>query len=81
MSQTDPNLADAAIAMVGHRTAQGGAGASVLGWVTSSEAGVVLGIVIGVVGLLVQWYYNRRRDKREEAESAWRMRGGAMHGD
>lgn len=64
---------DATLAAVGHRSAQAGGGTTVASWILSSEFGVLVGIVIGVSGLLIQWYYNRKRDKREEAEHALRM--------
>ena len=49
---TDHDVADAAIAAVAHKGTMAGAGAAVIGWATSSEAGVVIGIVIGVAGLM-----------------------------
>jgi hypothetical protein len=69
MNDIDPS----AIADAGHTTAQIGGGSAVLAWLTSSQAGVAAGILIGVVGLLVQWYYRRKQDQREEAEHELRM--------
>lgn len=43
----------------------GGASASVYGWLTSSEAIAVIGILITVLGFIVNWFFQRRRDKRE----------------
>lgn len=71
---TDHDVADAAIAAVAHRGTMAGAGAAVIGWATSSEAGVVIGIVIGVAGLLINWHYKARADKRATAEFAARMK-------
>jgi hypothetical protein len=62
-----------AIADAGHKTAQTGGGITILGWLTSSQGGVAIGIVIGVLGLLIQWYYRRKQDQREEAEHQLRM--------
>ena len=50
----------------------GGASAFVFG-LTANELAALGGIVVGVLGLLVQWYYNRRRDRREQAEFEARM--------
>ena len=47
---------------------------AVIGWATSSEAGVAIGIVIGVAGLLINWHYKARADKRATAEFAARMK-------
>ena len=54
------------IADNGHRAAQAGALTSVVSWLTSSEAGVVIGILLGLIGLAVQWYYRRKQDQRAE---------------
>ena len=69
MQMIDPVLAS------GGKVTQTGAGTTLLGWMLSSEFGVFAGIVIGVSGLAMQWYYNRRRDRREQAEHEARMRG------
>lgn len=50
----------------------GGASAALFG-LTANELAALGGIVVGVLGLLVQWYYNRRRDRREQAEFEARM--------
>ena len=62
-----------ALADAGHKTAQAGGGITILSWLTSSQGGVAIGILIGVLGLLVQWYYRRKQDKREEEEHQLRM--------
>jgi hypothetical protein len=53
--------------MVADKLTIAGSAGSVLGWLTSSEAGVVIGILIGVTGLLINWYYKHKADKRAEA--------------
>ena len=37
------------------------------------EFGVFAGIVIGAVGLLINWYYKAKQDRREEREHKKRM--------
>lgn len=61
---------------VGQRTTQGGAIATVGSWLLSSEAGIAAGILIGVSGLAMNWYYSRKRDQREQAEHEQRMKLG-----
>jgi hypothetical protein len=58
----------------------GGASAFVFG-LTANEFAALGGIVVGVLGLLVQWYFNRRRDRREQAEFEARMAAlrGTLH--
>lgn len=51
----------------------GGASAFFFG-LTANELAALAGIVVGVLGLLVQWYFNRRRDRREHEEFIARMR-------
>lgn len=43
-----------------------GSAGTLVGWITSSDFGVLAGIFIGVVGLLVNWYFKHRQDKRAE---------------
>lgn len=44
-----------------------GSASTVVGWITSSDFGVLAGILIGVVGLLINWYFKHRQDKRAES--------------
>lgn len=61
-------------ASLASKTTTAGAGVAGLGWVFSSEAAVFFGILIGVVGLVVNIYFQRRRDKREQQEHQARMK-------
>lgn len=65
---------DATLAAAGSKATYAGAGTSLLSWLVSSEAGVVFGIVLGVVGLLVNLYFKWRDDKRQQIEHEARMR-------
>ena len=47
-----------------------GAGASVLGWIMSSEFGVLAGILLALLGFLTNLWFQHRRDKREAAAHA-----------
>lgn len=71
----DQQTLDASMAAAGSKATYTGAGAFSVGWLLSSEFGILVGIVIGVAGLLVNLYYSRKRDKREQAEHDRRMRG------
>lgn len=64
---------DAAAATFGTKAAYTGATTTVGGWLLSSEFGVIAGLLIGVTGLLVNLYFQRRRDLREEREHQRRM--------
>ena len=65
---------ETAIAAAASKATLAGAGVTVGSWLTSSEFGVVAGILIGVIGLGVNWYFRRKTDKREQLEYEARMR-------
>lgn len=62
------------ITTVASKATYSGAGMSVGGWFLSSEFAVLTGLLIGVVGLFVNWYYKHKRDKREQAEHFAKMK-------
>lgn len=64
---------DATMAAAGSKATYTGASASIVGWVLSSEFGILVGLVIGVGGFLVNWYYRHKEDKRQQAEHERRM--------
>ena len=51
----------------------GGASALIFG-LSASEFAAIVGALVAIAGLLVQWYFNRRRDRREQEEHEARMR-------
>lgn len=64
---------DATLASVGSKATYTGATTSVLGWVLSSEFGILLGVMLGIGGFIVNWYYKHKQDRREQAEHERRM--------
>ena len=65
---------DATIASAASKTTYGGASVTLGGWLVSSEAAVLAGIVLGLAGFVVNLYFRSRADAREEAEHRARMR-------
>lgn len=65
---------DATMAALGSKATYTGASTSIVGWFMSSQFGVLAGILIGIIGLCVNWYYKHKQDKREEAEHKRRMK-------
>ncbi len=57
---------DVAIASVASKTTYMGVGSVGFGWLMTNEAAVVGGLIVGVTGLLINWWYKRKADKREE---------------
>jgi hypothetical protein len=74
MHEVHDHTADAAFAAIGSKVTYTGAGTAVFAWLTSSQAGVLAGIVLGIVGFLVNLYFKRREDKRQQVEHDARMR-------
>jgi hypothetical protein len=65
---------DATIASAASKTTYTGASVTLGGWLVSSQAAVLFGIVLGVAGFAVNLYFRSRADAREEAEHRARMR-------
>ena len=64
---------EAAVAASGAKVVQVSAGAAIVSWIMSSEAGVILGLLLALLSAIVQFYFLRRRDKREEEEHRRRL--------
>ena len=55
------------------RVTRGAPATAVGGWFLSNELAVLAGLVIGLVGLGVQWYYRHKEYKLREREHHARM--------
>lgn len=74
MSQQAVEVAAAAsAAAVASKFTYSGSLAALGGWLVSSEAAVVVGVLVGVLGLAVQWYYRHREFKLRLREHDARM--------
>ena len=77
--QTTQDSLGAAAADAGSKITLIGSAGSVIGWFNSNSAGMWLGILIGLVGLWINWHFKRedsklkREDNRrkQEAHEAW----------
>lgn len=65
---------EAWLSAFGFRATGGGATVSLLGWAFSSAAAAWCGAVVALCGLVLNTYFNRRRDRREQAEFEARMK-------
>lgn len=65
--------AEATVAAVAQKLSFAGSGAAVGGWLTTNEIAAFGGLLIAVVGLVVQWHYKRKEDRRNEALHLARM--------
>lgn len=65
---------DTAIASVSSKAVGAGSAVTVVSWWNSSNLGMWAGIVIGVVGLLVNWHYKRRSNARADEAHRAHMR-------
>lgn len=84
--QATTNAIEATLAATGTKATYTGAGMTISGWMLSSEFAVLFGMLIGVLGLGVQWYYRHKlttaeirlkeeQAAREREAHAARMRG------
>lgn len=75
---------DAALAAAGSKVTYAGSGVTITGWLLSSEFAVLVGMLLGLAGFIVNWYYRHRltkveirimqeRNAREAAEHRARM--------
>jgi hypothetical protein len=82
--QTTSHAIEATLAATGSKATYTGAGMTVGGWMLSSEFAVLFGMLIGLAGLGVQWYYRhkltnaeievlRERNERDRAAHELRM--------
>jgi hypothetical protein len=69
----DKEAIEVGVATVASKSTYAGAGASFLGWLVSSEFTIVVGIIVAIAGLAVNWYYKAKADRRGEAEHEARM--------
>ena len=61
------------MAAAGSKATYGGATTSIVGWVLSSEFGILFGIMLVLGGFCVNWYYKHKEDKRQQEEHDRRM--------
>ncbi len=71
--QAASHTVDATMAALGSKATYTGAGASIMGWMLSSEFGVLIGLLLGVGGFLINWYYKAKEDRRQQREHDRRM--------
>lgn len=50
----------------------GGAAAMGLGWLASNEGAIVVGMIVAIAGFIVNFYYKRKEDSRQEREARLR---------
>lgn len=74
MNEETKAAIEAGTAAIASKATMGGAIATVLGWIGSSQFVGVAGLGIAFLGLLVNWYFKARVDRREQREYEARMR-------
>jgi len=61
------------LAAAGSKATYAGAGMTISGWFLSSEFAVLCGILLGICGLVVNFLFQLKRDRREQREHRARM--------
>lgn len=83
---TTTQAIEATLAATGSKATYTGAGMTIGGWVLSSEFAVLFGMLLGVLGLGVQWYYRHKltmaeiRLKEEQAAREREVHAAKMAG-
>lgn len=65
---------ESAVAAGASKSTYVGSGMAVGGWLLSSEVAALMGIILGVLGLLINLAFRWRADRREQREHEARMR-------
>lgn len=65
---------DATLAAAGKTATVVGGGTAFIGGLSANDIAAIAGVVGVVVGLLMQWYFSRRKDQREMDEHRARMK-------
>jgi heme/copper-type cytochrome/quinol oxidase subunit 2 len=71
--QVHEGMVEVVGAAAANKVTQAGAIAGVLGWLAQINWIGLSGVLIAVMGLAVNFYFQHRRDKREQAESLARI--------
>ena len=71
--QVHEGMVEVVGAAAANKVTQAGAIAGVLGWLAQINWIGLSGVLIAVLGLAVNFYFQHRRDKREQAESLARI--------
>lgn len=64
---------EAAIAASASKATYAGSGSVIMGFITSSEFTIIMGLVLAIGGFIVNWYYKAKDDRRLQAEHEVRM--------
>lgn len=67
------DAAEATVAGIAQKVALSGGSASVIGGVTANELFAFGGFLVALVGVVIQWYYRRRADRRDAEFHAKRL--------
>lgn len=71
--QVHDGMVDVIGAAIASKVTQAGAFAGVFGWLAQINWIGVSGVLIALAGLATNYYFQHRRDKREQAESVARI--------
>lgn len=63
-------VSDAALASIGVKTTLSGVASSGIAILTSIELFSYVGFFLALIGVLINWYYKRKDDRRKQAELA-----------
>lgn len=60
-------ITDASIAAAASKSTYTGSGLMITGWLLSSQMAVLVGMIVGILGLVVNVYFKVKQDRRDQA--------------
>lgn len=57
---------ESAIAATAQKVSFSASGAALYGGLTANDLAALIGVTVAIIGLLVQWHYKRKADRREQ---------------
>ena len=60
------HAADTVIAAAAHKVSTAGGATALIGGLTANDIAAFGGLLIAAIGLLIQWYYKRKADRRAD---------------
>lgn len=68
------SAAEATVAAIANKVTYAGSGTAVVFGLTANEIAAVGGLIVAILGVIVQWFYKRKSDRRESELHAARLK-------
>jgi uncharacterized membrane protein len=65
LNDVNAQAVEATMATLGSKATYTGAGMTIFGWMLSSEVAVLFGMIVGLLGFVVNWFYRHKLTMEE----------------